>query len=238
MFDIDVPTPDQVLWYSIYLQRNIPFMEPQRHFYELFLFVSHGYRSSDLFNTQTSNQDLALFFFIKGIKITILFILLRFLKTRRFVTVSLAYAWMRLFEWLERRNCQCQKKVTTVLGLIPVSSDTVEVQGRRSADEAVVKKGHKKFLKCQLELSYICISLWCKDNVGHFRKLTGGFVWIFFMYCIQHCFFCRPSDSTVSEDAGIALAVRRSNHSARSHPSSARFHPHSARSHPPDELLY
>ncbi len=40
----------------------------------------------------------------------------------------------------------------------------------------------------------------------------------FSMYCIQHCFNCRPSDSTVSEDAGIesknvatsALAVRRS----------------------------
>ncbi len=51
--------------------------------------------------------------------------------------------------------------------------------------------------------------------------------WIlFFMYCIQHCFICRPLDSTVSEDAGIeprtiatsALAVRRSNQSARSHP--------------------
>ncbi len=44
------------------------------------------------------------------------------------------------------------------------------------------------------------------------------------MYCIQHCFICRPSDSTVSEDAGIeprtvatsALAVRRSNQEARS----------------------
>jgi hypothetical protein len=23
------------------------------------------------------------------------------------------------------------------------------------------------------------------------------------MYCIPHCFICRPSDSTVSEDAGI-----------------------------------
>jgi hypothetical protein len=39
------------------------------------------------------------------------------------------------------------------------------------------------------------------------------------MYFIQHCFICRPSDSTVSEDAGIeprtdatlALAVRRTN---------------------------
>jgi hypothetical protein len=60
------------------------------------------------------------------------------------------------------------------------------------------------------------------------------------MYCIQHCFICRPSDSTVSEDAEIeprtvatsAFAVRRSNNSARSHPHSARYHPHSARSHP------
>jgi hypothetical protein len=46
------------------------------------------------------------------------------------------------------------------------------------------------------------------------------------MYCIQHCFICRPSDSSVSEDAGIeprtvatsALAVRHSNHSDRSYP--------------------
>jgi hypothetical protein len=45
------------------------------------------------------------------------------------------------------------------------------------------------------------------------------------MYDIQHCFIGLPSDSTVSEDARIeprtvattALAVRRSNHSARSH---------------------
>ncbi len=45
---------------------------------------------------------------------------------------------------------------------------------------------------------------------------------------IKHCFICRPSDFIVSEDAGIeprtaattALAVRRSNHSARSHPRS------------------
>ncbi len=59
-------------------------------------------------------------------------------------------------------------------------------------------------------------------------------------YFIQHCFICRPSDSTASEEAGIeprtvatlALAARRSNHSARSHPQSARSHPQSARSHP------
>ncbi len=40
------------------------------------------------------------------------------------------------------------------------------------------------------------------------------------VYYIQHCFICRPSDSTVPTDAGIEprtvatgpLAVRRSNH--------------------------
>ncbi len=49
---------------------------------------------------------------------------------------------------------------------------------------------------------------------------------IFCHYFIQHCFICRPSDSTVSEEVGIdprsvmtsALAIRRFNHSGRSHP--------------------
>ncbi len=68
-----------------------------------------------------------------------------------------------------------------------------------------------------------------------------SFKWRFFGFFlflshIQHCFICRPSDSTVSEDAVIeprtivttALVVRRSNYSARSHPqvwdfSSLRF---------------
>jgi hypothetical protein len=54
--------------------------------------------------------------------------------------------------------------------------------------------------------------------------LKGRFVenFLIFMHDIQHCFLCRPSDSTVSEDAGIeprtvattALTVRRSNQSA------------------------
>ncbi len=39
---------------------------------------------------------------------------------------------------------------------------------------------------------------------------------------IQNCFICRPSDSTASEDAWtfatLALAAKRSNRSARSHP--------------------
>jgi hypothetical protein len=45
------------------------------------------------------------------------------------------------------------------------------------------------------------------------------------MYDIPHCFICRPSDFTVSEDTEIeprtvatTSLVRRSNHSARSHP--------------------
>jgi hypothetical protein len=33
-------------------------------------------------------------------------------------------------------------------------------------------------------------------------KIKGHF-FCFFMYDIQHCFICQPSDSTVSEDAGI-----------------------------------
>jgi hypothetical protein len=53
-----------------------------------------------------------------------------------------------------------------------------------------------------------------------------GFFSFYVLYYNQHCFICCPSDSTVSEDAGIeprtvattALAVRCSNHSARSHP--------------------
>jgi hypothetical protein len=46
------------------------------------------------------------------------------------------------------------------------------------------------------------------------------------MYVIKHCFICRPSDFTVSEDAVIkprtvatlAMSARRYNHSAGSHP--------------------
>jgi hypothetical protein len=31
----------------------------------------------------------------------------------------------------------------------------------------------------------------------------------FFMYFIKHCFMCRPSNSTVSEDAGIEPSILR-----------------------------
>ncbi len=60
----------------------------------------------------------------------------------------------------------------------------------------------------------------------------GGF-FSFCSYIIQHCFICRPSDSTVPTDAGIeprtvatgALAVRRSNHKAKSHPNKLSWLP-------------
>jgi hypothetical protein len=39
----------------------------------------------------------------------------------------------------------------------------------------------------------------CDRNKGN----SGIFLVILLMYVIQHCFLCRPSDSTVSEDAGI-----------------------------------
>jgi hypothetical protein len=65
-------------------------------------------------------------------------------------------------------------------------------------------------------------------SIGSFRRTFKGdfFLFFTFMYVIQHCFIWHPSDSTVSEDAGIepitvatlALTVRRSNHLARSHP--------------------
>ncbi len=73
-------------------------------------------------------------------------------------------------------------------------------------------------------------------------------IFFLFMYGIkQHCLICRPSDSTVSEDAGTepktlrlwhwqpdapATRLHLIYHSARPHPQSARSHPLSARSHP------
>jgi hypothetical protein len=57
--------------------------------------------------------------------------------------------------------------------------------------------------------------------------LKGDFCLFSVLYSLfRHCFICRPSDSTVSEDAGsetrtvgtVALTARRSNRSARSHP--------------------
>jgi hypothetical protein len=57
-------------------------------------------------------------------------------------------------------------------------------------------------------------------KAGHNFYLFFIFWGVFFSYCIQHCFICRPSDSSVPTDAGIepravatgALAVRLCNH--------------------------
>jgi hypothetical protein len=61
----------------------------------------------------------------------------------------------------------------------------------------------------------------------------GDFLRFFFLCTVYSILLHLPPDSFVSEDAGIeprtvatsALAARRSNHSARSHPQSARSHP-------------
>ncbi len=64
-------------------------------------------------------------------------------------------------------------------------------------------------------------------NLDQQMSFKWGFLDFFLsMYVIQHCFICRPSDSTVSENAGfeprtvetLVLTARRSNLSARSHP--------------------
>ncbi len=66
------------------------------------------------------------------------------------------------------------------------------------------------------------------------ESLDKGILGFFVFYAhYSTLLICRPSDSTVSEDAGIeprtvatsALTARRSNHSARSHSNSARSHP-------------
>jgi hypothetical protein len=63
----------------------------------------------------------------------------------------------------------------------------------------------------------------CKVNFVH---ALVGLDFFLFMYIIQHCFICRLSDFTESEDAEIEhrtvatmrLTAKLSNHSARSHP--------------------
>ncbi len=76
----------------------------------------------------------------------------------------------------------------------------------------------------QHHLTLSCPKMKAQVKVKTFFCQKGKFFWIFFTagYLIQHYFICRPSDFIVSEDAEIyprtvatlALAVRRSNHSA------------------------
>jgi hypothetical protein len=80
-------------------------------------------------------------------------------------------------------------------------------------------------LSCKEKCSLSFVPLIIHVLHTFFKGDFFGF-FLYFMYYIQHSFICRPSNSTVSEDAGIelwtvattTLAVRRCNHSARSHP--------------------
>jgi hypothetical protein len=69
------------------------------------------------------------------------------------------------------------------------------------------------------------------------QKVEKNRIGYFLSYFVQNCFICRPSDSSVSEDAGIEYwAIEKfalgSNHSVRSHSQSVRSHTQSVRSHP------
>jgi hypothetical protein len=80
----------------------------------------------------------------------------------------------------------------------------------------------------ELKWSTICVNravqLVNNSTVDIEHNMNDTFLWggifSFCSYNIQHCFICRPPDSTVPTDAGIeprtvasgALAVRRSNH--------------------------
>ncbi len=85
--------------------------------------------------------------------------------------------------------------------------------------------------------------LHCKSNLAINAKAKSAkiFIYSFLQYFIELCFICRPSDSTVSEDAGVeprtvatkAMAIRCFYHTrlelihgmAKSHQQSARSHP-------------
>ncbi len=76
--------------------------------------------------------------------------------------------------------------------------------------------------------------MWLSAGIAGFKNtfLKGEF-FVLKKLCFQHCFICRLSDSSVSEDVGtelktaltLALAVRRSYHSAKSHPNALSSHP-------------
>jgi hypothetical protein len=93
---------------------------------------------------------------------------------------------------------------------------TQEARGGEAGEQVCFKH-----LKVKTDVRTVRISALFDKNIPNtiFYYFLGGF-FLFFSYYIQHCFICRPSDSTVPTDAGIeprtvatcALAVRRSNH--------------------------
>ncbi len=71
-----------------------------------------------------------------------------------------------------------------------------------------VKLVHFSIFLCpeSIDLWRIRLSRLLSHTLPHpFRQqVVSLHSWIYlFMFVIQHCFICRPSDSTVSEDAGI-----------------------------------
>ncbi len=54
-----------------------------------------------------------------------------------------------------------------------------------------------------LVTGYLCLAL--QEALKKTQKIKGYFLEFYFyvLYDIQHCFICRPSDSTVSEDAEV-----------------------------------
>ncbi len=101
-----------------------------------------------------------------------------------------------------------------------------------------VKEKIEEIVASQMRCSPVVRSSECQSILGFNPSIgllskTERFFGFFCMHFIPHCFLCRPSDSAVSEDAGIeprtvattASTVRCSNPSTRSHPHSARSHP-------------
>ncbi len=67
---------------------------------------------------------------------------------------------------------------------------------------ALIKKNLLFFKSARIKTVFISY----KDGTKHLKKkiFFGGF-FVFFSYYIQHCFICRPSESTVPTDAGMLV---------------------------------
>ena len=84
---------------------------------------------------------------------------------------------------------------------------------------AKLKKVSPMFLICRPSFGLVDANCLTDEGRG------GGHIFVLLWHFFQHCFICRPSDSSASEHAGIeprtveilALSIIRSNHSDRSH---------------------
>jgi len=115
------------------------------------------------------------------------------------------------------------------LRLWPGWEDWRRGQQRRALFSSLMDNNETQFLRTNSNNSkekYITPNS-PKENILWKHRETeweANYSWklITFLYFIQHCFICRQSDSTISEDAGIeprivatlALSDRRSKHSA------------------------